>query len=87
MIGQLLQARARQEEQQEALIEERLLAAYSTYAAPSIWPVITAIGLLITVCGLLLQLAIAALGVLVVVAALLLWTLGEKPASRNVLLR
>jgi len=87
MVGQLLQVRAQQEAQYEALIEERLLAAYSTYAAPSIWPVITAIGLLITVCGLLLQIAIAALGVFVVIVALLLWTLGEKPEARNVLLR
>jgi DNA-binding response OmpR family regulator len=87
VIGQLLQARTQQEAQHEALIEERLLAAYSTYAAPSIWPVITAIGLLITVCGLLFHFAIVVLGLLVVIAALLLWTLGEKPASRNVLLR
>ncbi len=82
-ITQLLQVRIQQEAQREALIEERLLAAYQAHAAPSIWPIVTAIGLLILVCGLLLQFLIAALGVLVVCVALLLWTLGTKPAPDN----
>lgn len=79
-IDQLLQARAQQEAQRETLVEERLLATYAVHAAPSIWPVMTAIGLLMIVSGLLLQLMISALGIFVVVVSLLLWTLGTKPA-------
>jgi DNA-binding response OmpR family regulator len=79
-IDQLLQAHAQQEAQRETLVEERLLATYTAHAAPSIWPVMTAIGLFMIVSGLLLQFMIAALGVFVVVFSLLLWTLGAKPA-------
>jgi CheY-like chemotaxis protein len=80
-IDQLLQVRAQQEKQRENLVEERLLATYTAHAAPSIWPVMTAIGLFMLVSGLLLQFVIAILGVFVVVFSLLLWTLGgAKPA-------
>ncbi|HEY4388751.1 MAG TPA: hypothetical protein VGN34_30230, partial [Ktedonobacteraceae bacterium] len=78
-IDRLLQARAQQEALREAQVEERLLATYSAHAAPSIWPVVTAIGLLMIVSGLLLQFIIVILGVFVVVVSLLLWTLGTKP--------
>ncbi|HTK11883.1 MAG TPA: hypothetical protein VL485_32220 [Ktedonobacteraceae bacterium] len=78
-IDQLLQARAQQEALREAQVEERLLATYSAHAAPSIWPVVTAIGLLMIVSGLLLQFIIVILGIFVVVVSLLLWTLGTKP--------
>jgi plastocyanin domain-containing protein len=42
---------------------------------------ITAAGLLLTVVGLMLQIAITAIGLLIVIAALLWWTLGTKPEN------
>ncbi len=80
-IQQLLASRAAQKAAMEALAEARVLAIYSQHAAPSIWPVVTAAGLLLAVIGLLLHVIIAITGMLVVVAALLLWTLGAKPES------
>jgi DNA-binding response OmpR family regulator len=73
------QARAAAEAEQEA----RLLASYNSKTAPSIWPVITAAGLLIAVAGLLFQLVIAVVGLVVVVVALLLWTLGSSRREVN----
>jgi CheY-like chemotaxis protein len=88
-IASLLLIRTQQEAQREAQIEARVLAAYATHAAPSIWPVVTAVGVLLMVCGLLLQVAITALGIFVVIAALLLWTVNTGPQGlthRNLLL-
>ena len=83
-VSQLLQVHEQQEAQREALVEERLLASYAVHAAPSIWPVVTAVGLLMIVCGLLVQFAISALGIFIVVAALLLWTVGSRPEPSKV---
>jgi CheY-like chemotaxis protein len=80
-IQQLLASRAAQKAAIEALAEARVLAIYSQHAAPSIWPVVTAAGLLLAVIGLLLHVIIAITGILVVVVALLLWTLGAKPEA------
>jgi CheY-like chemotaxis protein len=81
-INQLLAARAAQEAARRARAEAILLASYSTQSAPSIWPVVTAAGLLLTVVGLMLQVALVASGFLIVIIALLLWTLGTKPQAR-----
>jgi DNA-binding response OmpR family regulator len=50
-------------------------------AAPSLCPMLTAAGLMLAFIGLMLQLAITAVGLLIVIAALLWWTLGTKPES------
>jgi hypothetical protein len=77
-VDQLLLARAESEAAAEARAEAILLAAYSTHAAPSVWPVVTAAGILLAVVGMLVQVAVTVLGVLIVVVALLLWTLGPE---------
>ncbi len=59
--------------------QEVFLVAHSSTPAPSIWPLVTASGLLLLIIGLMVQITIAALGLLIIIAALLLWTLGTKP--------
>lgn len=54
------------------------LATRRTVTTPSIWPLVTAAGLLLAVTGLMLQIAVAAVGLLIVMTALLCWTLGAK---------
>lgn len=48
----------------------------SSPSSMSIWPLITAVGLLIIIVGFMLQIAISAAGLLIVLVALLWWTLG-----------
>lgn len=67
-LAALAEARA------EELLYARSAAAGNT---PTIWPFVTAVGLLLAVFGFLLQFAIAIVGILVVITALLLWTLGS----------
>jgi DNA-binding response OmpR family regulator len=50
----------------------------SSPAAPSLCPMLTAAGLMLAFIGLMLQIAITAIGLLIVIAALLWWTLGTK---------
>lgn len=52
----------------------------------SLCPLATAAGLLLTVIGLMLQPVIAGIGLLVVLIALLWWTLGQRPPERQILL-
>ena len=59
--------------------QEVLLAAHSASSAPSIWPLITAVGLLLAFIGLMTQFAISVLGLLIIIVSLLWWTLGTKP--------
>ncbi len=79
-IDSLLMARATREAAQLAQAEAALLATYKTKTPPTIWPFITAIGLLIAFIGMLLQVAVIVFGLLIVLVALLLWTIGTKPA-------
>ncbi len=63
--------------------EEVLLAGGArnwapTTPTPSIWPLLTAVGLLLLFTGLMTQITISALGLLIVIVALLWWTLGTK---------
>jgi len=51
---------------------------HSVTPAPSIWPLITAAGLVLALIGLMTQITISALGLLVILIALLLWTVGTK---------
>ena len=71
------------EESKAAHRQETYLAASRAAVAPSIWPLVTAIGLLLAMIGLMLQLTVTAIGLFVVITALLCWTLGpaRKPES------
>ena len=51
---------------------------------PSIWPLITAAGLLLSLIGLMSQITVSALGLMVLLVALLLWALGTKPEPEPV---
>jgi len=77
-IERLLQVRAESLAQEEARAEALLLASYTSHTAPSPWPVVTAAGLLLAMIGMLVQVAVAVIGFLIVIIALLLWTLGSK---------
>jgi CheY-like chemotaxis protein len=58
--------------------QEALLVTRSVTSAPSIWPLITAVGLLLSFIGLMTQITISALGLLIIIVALLWWTIGTK---------
>ena len=64
--------------------QEQQLANRSMTPIPSIWPLITAAGLLLSLVGLMTQITISALGLLVLLFALLLWALGTKPEPEPV---
>lgn len=76
-------ARALYLEVEHALATSATLHSHAALAptsrpAPSIWPIVTAAGLLLAFIGLLLQLALTAIGLLIVMVALLWWTLGSR---------
>jgi CheY-like chemotaxis protein len=85
-IDQLLLAQSTQEAAREARAEELLLATYSKHTAPSLWPIVTAAGLFLAFIGMMLQLAVTIAGLLIVVIALLLWTLGSRAEADQVAL-
>jgi hypothetical protein len=58
--------------------QEQMLPKRSVTSTPSIWPLITAAGLVLSLIGLMTQITISAMGLLVIFIALLLWTLGTK---------
>jgi CheY-like chemotaxis protein len=66
------------EESRVARKQENYLATRRATTTPSIWPLVTAIGLLLAMIGLMLQITVTAIGLLIVMAALLCWTLGPK---------
>lgn len=57
---------------------EHYLAARHSTTAPSIYPLLAAVGLLLAVIGVMLQITVTAVGLLIVLTALLCWTLGAK---------
>jgi len=63
---------------EEVLLVGARFIAPPTTPSPSIWPFLTAVGLLLLFTGLMTQITISALGLLVVIVALLWWTLGTK---------
>ena len=71
--------------QQAVPVQGVVLPAQSAASAPSIWPCITAAGLLLTFIGLLGLLAFTIVGLCVVVVSLLWWTIGtgtrKEPAA------
>jgi len=62
--------------QEAAQLQEYLLALQTSSAAPSIFPLITAAGLLLAFIGLMGFYALTLLGIVVVMVSLLAWTLG-----------
>ena len=66
--------------------QETVPAACSASPSPSIWPLVTASGLLLLIIGLMVQVIIALLGLLILIVALLLWTLGTKPEQQPIAL-
>lgn len=64
--------------------QEAFLAAHGAAPAPTIWPLVTAAGLLLACIGLLGSLAITVVGLLVFIAALLTWTLGTSPGRTSI---
>jgi DNA-binding response OmpR family regulator len=62
----------------EVLLTAGALNRAPTTPTPSIWPLLTAVGLLLLFTGLMTQITISALGLLIVIIALLWWTLGTK---------
>jgi len=83
-IEHLLRARAAKQVADSASAEEALLVAYTVHTAQSIWPIITAMGLLLAAVGMMLQVGITVAGVLIVIWALSVWTLDARPKQRKV---
>jgi CheY-like chemotaxis protein len=74
-VEQLLRAQAMKEAALTARAEEALLASYSAHMAPSIWPLVTAAGLLLAFIGMMLNVFFILVGCAIIGIALLLWTL------------
>ncbi len=70
-----------------AQAQEILLTSRAESSTPSIWPLVTAAGLLLAFIGLMIQIAITALGLLIVIVALLWWTLGSKTEQQSLPIR
>jgi DNA-binding response OmpR family regulator len=60
-------------------VHEAYAAGRAVSASPSIWPLLTAAGLLLAFIGLMGQLSLIIIGLLIVVVSLLWGTLGTKP--------
>ncbi len=73
-IEQLLVAASTSSDSSKA--QEILLIAQTATSTPSIWPLVTAAGLLLAFIGLMGLFAISVLGLLIVFVSLLWWTLG-----------
>jgi DNA-binding NtrC family response regulator len=63
--------------------QELLLAKRSVTPTLSIWPLITAVGLVLSLIGLMTQITISAMGLLIFFIALLWWTLGAKAETET----
>lgn len=82
-IDHLLTVRTTEKAQQLALAEAALLATYDRHGSASIWPVITAAGLLLVVIGLLVQFVVTIVGLVIMITALLLWTIDSGTPSEH----
>ncbi|MHB8598125.1 MAG: response regulator [Ktedonobacteraceae bacterium] len=60
-------------------VQEAYTAGRTVSTAPSIWPLLTAVGLLLAFIGLMGQLSLIIIGLCIVLVSLLWWTLGTKP--------
>ena len=80
-VERLLAVQATQEAAIAVQAEEMLLANYNTKTPPSIWPLVTAAGILLALMGFMLQIALTILGILIAVIGLLWWTLGSTSSQ------
>lgn len=78
-IDQLLTSQQEREAIALANVEAALLAT-PVRPAPTIWPIVAALGLLIAFIGMMFTLTVTFVGILILFAALLWWTLGT-PAT------
>ena len=83
-IEQLLAESAAQEVSTTPREQEAFLATHGAAPALTIWPLVTAAGLLLACVGLLGSIAITVVGLLVFMAALLTWTLGTNPGHTSI---
>ena len=81
-ISELLLTRLSEKNAALARAEAALLAQGKRSGA-SIWPLVTALGLLFVVFGFLFQIAVAVLGLVIVATGLLLWTLGAQTSATH----
>jgi len=63
--------------------QELPLAAQTRSPAPSIWPLLTAAGLLLAFIGLMGLFAFTVFGLLLIVVSLLWWTLGTNAKKEH----
>lgn len=63
----------------------QVMAIASSVPSSSLCPLLTAAGLLLTVIGLMLQVLVAGAGLLLMLIALLWWTLGKRPEHKILL--
>ena len=75
--------KAIEQEPTTTLAQEILLTSRSESSTPSIWPLVTAVGLLMAFIGLMIQITLTVLGLLIVIVALLLWTLGSRTEQKS----
>lgn len=68
--------------QEASKTQESLLPAQTTSPAASIWPLLTAAGLLLAFIGLMGALVVTVLGLLIVIVSLLWWTIGTSMKKR-----
>ncbi len=80
-IDQLLISQQEREAIALANVEAALLAT-PVRPAPTIWPIVAALGLLIAFIGIMFTLTVTAVGILILVTALLLWTLGTQTPTQ-----
>lgn len=81
-ISELLLTRLSEKNAALARAEAALLAPGKRSGA-SIWPLVTALGLLFVVFGFLFQIAVVVLGLVIVATGLLLWTLGAQTSATH----
>ncbi|MEO8971724.1 MAG: hypothetical protein ABI406_09010 [Ktedonobacteraceae bacterium] len=78
-VEQLLATHTAHKTGQTQEVHEAYTVGHTTSAAPSIWPLLTAAGLLLAFIGLMGQLPLIIIGLLIAIVSLLWWTLGTKP--------
>lgn len=81
-IDQLLTSEQEREAVALAKVEAALLAT-PVRPAPTIWPIVAALGLLIAFIGMMFTFTVIVAGILILVTALLLWTLGAQTPSQT----
>jgi len=78
-VEQLLETYTASKMGQVQQVNQVSVTSRTASASPSIWPLLTAAGLLLAFIGLMGQLSLIIIGLLIVLVSLLWWTLGAKP--------